>query len=132
MSNKLGLVVKTDDTKITRTDAEQAAGKTIGEKITALIQDHLAEIGAKIVQGKPYQKKNGTTVTPFMVQGTINCPALTFDDGSGDQTTHDWYLNFNASIPAVKGETAPRAAVVAAPVRAMTIAEARALANGHK
>lgn len=130
--HKLGLVVKTDDTKIVRSDAAIAAGKTLGEKITALIQENLAEIGANIVQGKPYQKKNGQTVVPYMVQGTINCPALTFDDGSGDQTTHDWFLNFSAQIPAVKGETKPVATVNAAPVRAMTIAEARAAMAGHK
>lgn len=128
--HKLGLVIKTDDTKIVRTPEEQANGKLLGAKIVALIQEHLTEIGAKVVQGKPYEKKNGTQVIPYTVQGTINMPALTFDDGSGDAKTHDWYLNFAASIPTEGGPTV--AATNVAPVRAMTIAEARKLALGHK
>ena len=131
--NKLGLVVKTDDTKIVRSNEEQAAGKTLGEKIRTLINENLTEIGAKIVQGKPYVKKNGQTVIPYTVQGTLNMGALTFDDGSGPAQTHDWYLNFAASIPTEGGPTPVANVVAVAPVRAMTIAEARKLAaQGHK
>ena len=124
MAHKLNLVDKTGDGKIIRTTEQVLVSETLGKKIADLIQAHLSEIGAAICEGKAYEKRNGEEMHPFSVQGTINMPPLTYDDGGGEQQTHKWFINFRAGIPDVKGTVRP--AVNAAPVRAMTIAERRA------
>lgn len=129
--HNLDMVFKSNDEKIVRTPEQIAKGEEIAKTIHALLQANLRELGAAICEGKPYEKGNGKMVTPYSVQGTINMPPLTFDDGSGDAQTYKWVLNFRASIP-VEGEAAPAETKV--PVqRAMTIAEARKrAAEAHK
>jgi hypothetical protein len=124
MSHKLNLVLKSQEEKIVRTAEQVSAGAALGKKIHALIQEHLAELGAAICEGKPYEKRNGSIVTPYSVQGTINMPPLTFDDGSGDQSTYASVLNFRFPIPELGGAKAANAGT-APIVRAMTLLERR-------
>ena len=132
MAHKIPVIVKSEAGKITRTTEQKTAGLTIGAKIAELIQDHLTEIGATLVEGEPYTTKAGKTVVPYAVQGTLNMPALTFDAGSGAMKTYEWALNFRAAIP---DPTANTAAVEAKPVqvlRALTLAERIAERTGKK